>query len=1167
MSVAIRLLIAEDSVDDSEFLVLVLSRAGFDAVWKRVETPAEMSTALGESPWDMVVSDHSMPGFGAVEALSLCRKIDPDIPFVVVSGTIGEESAVEMMRAGANDYILKSDLTRLSPVIEREIRETVNRRAHRRAEEAAARLAAIIESSEDAIISETLEGIVNSWNPAAERLFGWTSEETIGREISFLAPKDKAYEIALEMDRLRLGEHFELLETVRLHKDGTRRDVSISVSPIHDRDGRLCGFSKVVRDIALRKQSEQDIRQSEQRLQQQTRILQSVLDNMSDGVAVADEHGKFLVFNPAAEEILQFGGVDAPPEEWAERFSLYLPDGKSLFPAADEPLAKALRGERSDDVEMIVNHHHVPEGRWISVNARPMRDAEGTLRGGVAVFRNITERKRAEAAIRSSEERYRTLVAATTAIVWGTPASGEFEAEQPGWTAFTGQTFEELRGSGWLNAVHPDDRANTAAVWLAAWKTRSIYEVEHRLHRADGEYRQMAGRAVPICEADGTVREWVGVHTDITNHRRAELERAELLAQLTVQIERMPLAYLLCGPDFGYVRWNPAAERMFEFSETEILGKLPSETIVPPQSEAMVADLFSRLAAGDMNAHGTCENVTQSGRTIVCEWQNTPLFDKDGVFQGVLSLAQDVTSRERSDQALLAAQQRLQHVLASSPAVLYTLTIIDNAIGSISWVSENIRKIFGYSPEVALAPGWWESNIHELDRAATIARTQEALFEVGTSTNEYRFRHQNGQFFWARSELRLIRNATGRPLEAVGSWSNVTDRKLLEEQFRQAQKMEAFGQLAGGVAHDFNNLLTIINGYSALLLQKLPRSDSSRELVTEILRAGERSAGLTRQLLAFSRQQVLAPRILNLNVVVTETEKMLRRLIGEDIQLTTTLDSKLWAVQADLGQIEQVLLNLAVNARDAMPMGGSLTIETHNVELDHVDASLQADAHPGPHVLINVTDNGIGMSREVQARIFEPFFTTKGLGKGTGLGLATVYGIIKQSGGHVAVHSELGVGTTFKAYLPKVEQKSKGSKAPSQILAIKRGTETILLAEDEAALLELCARVLVACGYKVLTAADGDEALRVAAAHEGPIHMLITDVVMPGTAGRTVASILTERRPGLRVLYMSGYTDDAVIRHEVLREGMNFLQKPFTPVALTYKVREVLEEHATEKQE
>ena len=397
------------------------------------------------------------------------------------------------------------------------------------------------------------------------------------------------------------------------------------------------------------------------------------------------------------------------------------------------------------------------------------------------------------------------------------------------------------------------------------------------------------------------------------------------------------------------------------------------------------------------------------------------------------------------------------------------------------------------------------------------------------------------------------------PVEAVGAWSDISAHKHLEDQFHHAQKMEAFGQLAGGVAHDFNNLLTIINGYSDLVLQSLPKGDPSRQLIAEIYKAGERSAGLTRQLLAFSRQQILAPQVLNLNEVVAGTDKMLRRLIGEDIRLTTTLDSEPWAVLADPGQIEPILLNLAVNARDAMPTGGRLTIETRNVQLDETYTVTHKDSRPGPHVLLSVSDTGTGMTPEIMAKIFEPFFTTKEPGKGTGLGLATVYGIVRQSGGHVGVYSEIGVGTTFKVYLPQVEEGLEDSKPLSQIRKPPRGTETVLLAEYEAGVRELGSYILTECGYRVLEAIDGNEALRVAAACDGPIHLLITDVVMPGQGGRVLSEQLTERYPDLRVLFMSGYTDDAVIRHGVLREGVNFLQKPFAPLALAIKVRDVLD--------
>jgi CheY-like chemotaxis protein len=329
-------------------------------------------------------------------------------------------------------------------------------------------------------------------------------------------------------------------------------------------------------------------------------------------------------------------------------------------------------------------------------------------------------------------------------------------------------------------------------------------------------------------------------------------------------------------------------------------------------------------------------------------------------------------------------------------------------------------------------------------------------------------------------------------------------------------------------------------------------------MLGEIKKAGERSAGLTRQLLAFSRQQVLAPRVFDLNAVVADTEKLLRRVIGEDVRLITRLDPGLGAVRADPGQVEQVLLNLAVNARDAMPTGGRLTIETWNVELDVADAQSHPEARPGPHVLLAVSDTGCGMTPEVRDRIFEPFFTTKEPSKGTGLGLAVVHGIVRQSEGRIEVHSELGAGTTFRVYLPRAEKAMGGAKGDSRLRAVPRGTETILLVEDEDGVRALVSHVLRGCGYTVLEAGDGEEALRVVAAHTGPVHLLVTDVVMPGLPGPQVAERVVARHSGLRVLFVSGYTDDAVVRHGVRHGSVNFLQKPFSPAILAHKVREVL---------
>jgi signal transduction histidine kinase/sensor domain CHASE-containing protein/ActR/RegA family two-component response regulator len=408
------------------------------------------------------------------------------------------------------------------------------------------------------------------------------------------------------------------------------------------------------------------------------------------------------------------------------------------------------------------------------------------------------------------------------------------------------------------------------------------------------------------------------------------------------------------------------------------------------------------------------------------------------------------------------------------------------------------------------------------------------------------------------SHVQPLRDSEGVIQGVIGVALDITERERLTDQLRQSQKMQAVGELAGGVAHDFNNLLMVVKGHSQLLLDRLPDASPMRLSVEQVEKAADRAASLTRQLLAFSRKQVLQPRVLDMNEAVGGMIRMFSRVIGENIEMAFLPGGKLGRVKADPGQIEQVLLNLVVNARDAMPSGGRLTIETSNVELDRGYAATHTSLEPGLYVMLTVTDTGCGMDAETQARIFEPFFTTKGPGKGTGLGLATVYGVVKQSGGYIYVYSEVGRGTTFKIYLPQVTDELDKLVPETGKGRSARGTETILFVEDEQSVRELVRDYLVAAGYCLLEAADGIQALKVAAAHPGPVHMLITDVVMPHLSGPELATKLSSERPALKVLFISGYTDDTVFRHGVLEGGVAFLQKPFNLKALAQKIREVL---------
>jgi len=485
------------------------------------------------------------------------------------------------------------------------------------------------------------------------------------------------------------------------------------------------------------------------------------------------------------------------------------------------------------------------------------------------------------------------------------------------------------------------------------------------------------------------------------------------------------------------------------------------------------------------------------------------------------------------------------------------IAVVD-ANGKRLYNSPSYEKILGYTAEDLGSTGALDQ-IHPEDREKVIKAAAETE-RTGTGTIlEYRMRHKDGSWRTLESRASTIVKA-GQTEKLVIVNRDVTVRKQLEEQFRQSQKMEAVGRLSGGVAHDFNNLLGVIIGYGEIVQQGTAADSPLRSCVDEMLKAGHRAASLTRQLLAFSRQQVMDPRVLDLNAVVKDMEKMLKRLISEDIQLKTHLDSGLARIKADQGQIEQVVMNLAVNARDAMPNGGKLEITTSNFHMDEeFTRRYPYPVQVGDYVLLTVSDNGIGMDAATRTRAFEPFFTTKGKGKGTGLGLSTVYGVVKQSGGYIEIHSESGAGAAFRIYLPKVEEALDSQKQEVELPASLHGTETVLLVEDELSLRKLSRHLLELCGYSVLEAENGADALTVSDEHKDRIHLLLTDVVMPGMSGRVLADLLVKQRPETRVVYMSGYTGQTVGEHGVLAEGSHFLPKPFTREALARKVREALD--------
>jgi len=602
---------------------------------------------------------------------------------------------------------------------------------------------------------------------------------------------------------------------------------------------------------------------------------------------------------------------------------------------------------------------------------------------------------------------------------------------------------------------------------------------------------------------------------------------------------------------------NRAARRALGLGETE-----PVESLLAfrrPGFNDFLRSVVFPTAIRDGSWRGEAEYIARSGQVIPVSQVSIVHLDASGKVAFLSTISRDIADRLRMEEALRVAEERVRFALEVAEVGIWEANL---KTGVLYW-SGTCERMHG------LARGTFRGTFEAfLDCIAADDRRQVAE-QIERATREHTDSEVEYQTVWPDGTVRLIAmtghtvyDETGAPIRAAGAALDVTEQRSLENQLRQAQKMEAVGQLAGGVAHDFNNLLTAILGYAEFVLDDLPADDPNRKGIEQISQAGRRAAQLTQQLLAFSRKQMLAPRVLRVGDVVSGVIPLLRRLLGEAIDLRTAMGDR-WHAMADPGQIEQVVVNLAVNARDAMPDGGRLTIETADVWLDDAYVKQHPMVSPGPHVMIAVSDTGHGMDAVTQKRIFEPFFTTKAKGKGTGLGLATVYGIVKQSGGYIWVYSEPGHGTTFKVYLPRTAELEAPPERQPVATSIAGGDETILVVEDEDGVRELASTVLTRHGYTVLAAATPRQGIELADAHQNPIHLVLTDVVLPEISGRAMVTEIQRRHPEPRILYMSGYTDDAVVHHGVLDSGMSFLQKPFTGGGLLRKVRELLDVEQT----
>jgi PAS domain S-box-containing protein len=859
-------------------------------------------------------------------------------------------------------------------------------------------------------------------------------------------------------------------------------------------------------------------------------VLRTAIEQAAEAVLVTDPAGRIEYANAAAVELTGYSR-----EELLGQNPRLLKSGFHDVAFYNDLWNTISRGRvwKGD----IVNRRKDGGLNIERTTIAPVLGHGGRIVRFIAIKQNVTELSKKEEALERTQY---SIDHAGDSVLWTDRQGSIIYANETSFRSL-GYPREELLALS-VFEINPDlDRTTWPALWERAKSEGSSIERAVR-RRRDGSTFPVE---LSITHVAFRGQEYLClVGHDITAQVTAEAALRSAERRYHSLFEGMSQGFAYCrilapgegGRDFEFLEVNPAFEAITGLHD--VAGKKASEIFPGLRgSNPEVIESYGRVAAT-----GQSERLVTHLRALDL-WLDVSVYSfEKGRF---VTLFEDISARKRAESTLRASEQRYRTLFERNLAGVYRASLD----GRILECNNAFARIFGYPSREDLSDGPASSSYR------SPATTEDFINRLRAQGSVLNYESQGTQK--DGKTVYYLENATLVDGEVIeGTVVDLTNQKELEGRFLQAQKMEVVGRLAGGVAHDFNNLLGVINGYGELVLRRMATNDPQREKVVQILRAGERAAGLTRQLLAFSRQQLLQPKVLDLNEVVSDMKKMLHRLIGEDIELATVLDPTLDNIKADPGQLEQAIMNLAINARDAMPDGGLLTIETKNVELDQSHAATHPTMVPGSYVQLAVSDTGTGMDERTRSHIFEPFFTTKGTGKGTGLGLSTVYGIVKQSGGFIWVYSEQGVGTTFKIYLPRIGEAVE--RTVEEPVRPTGGNETVLLVEDEVSLRDLLRESLESQGYSTLVAGNGAEAVEVARTRR-PIHLLATDVIMPGMSGRAAADAIRQAHPGIRVLYMSGYTDEAIVRHSVLEPGVAFLSKPFSADRLLQEIRGLLD--------
>jgi len=1000
-------------------------------------------------------------------------------------------------------------------------------------------LRAVFDGALDPMVLTNHDGQYVDANPAACELYGLPREQLIGRRIADVTGTDAQSDAAARTFR-ELG--YMRGQVVVKRTEGNRRIEYSSVSNVAP------GLDlSVMRDITERTAAEEALRRNEA-------LFRAVIEKSAEVVSLTASDGATRYLTPSVWNLLGW-----TPEEMDTRplhDHVVLEDRARVTTELDRLVAT---GVRDMAMEFRVQHR---DGsiHWIESSATNLL-GDPNVQAIVGNYRDITARKHAEEALRPGRDQLEVAQAIAHVGSWtsGLGSNDEIVWSRECYRIFGVESETAVTVASFFGYVHPDDRERVQRMSRDAWEGAAPYDVVHRIIRPDGSVRWVEERAVVERDATAQATRMVGTVRDVTDRHLVIEALRSSEAEFRLLAEAMPQIVWIARADGACIYFN---QRWMDYTGLTLEESLGDGWTTPfHPDDQLTARQAWKHATATIGTYSLESRLRRSDGTY--GWwliRGVPVQDASGTILKWFGTCTDIDALKHGD-AILREKEALV-AMAGRAARLggWSVSLTD---ACVTW-SDEVCRIHevpsGTMPSLEqaitfYAPEFREAIRDKFEACARDATSFDLELQVITST---------GRRVWVRALGDAERTSTGAITMVRGAFQDIDDRRKLQDQFRQAQKMEAVGRLAGGVAHDFNNLLSVILSYSELAINDLKPRDPLRDDLSEIHAAGRRATELTRQLLAFSRQQVLQPRVIDLNDIVTGMKSMLGRLLGEDVELTAKTSPDIGRVLADPGQIEQVVMNLAVNARDAMPDGGKLTIETSNVELDAAYVGDHFGIVPGDYVMLAVSDTGIGMDAATRARVFEPFFTTKEMGKGTGLGLSTVFGIVEQSGGHVGVYSEPGQGCTFKVYLRRTDRAPDAAISAGQTTVL-RGSETILLVEDEDQVRGVASAILRRNGYHVMEASNGGEASLIAKDFTAKIHLLLTDVVMPRMSGRRLAEELAPQRPEMKVLFASGYTDDAIVHHGVLDAGVEFLQKPFTPGGLLRRVREVLDANGREE--